>query len=212
LLKAACMVIANMKRQISFCIASAILFAACTQSTSPSDTHARTDEHINPSQEAFDLLYKDSNSLNTNISWLQTQCAIDTNTENLTPFRKRVMARFAPRIACSGEMDGVDERDNVYGTFALTFATASMNIKTDAIGGIIQSLDISPEAGLDRAWFDTHRADFADGYDQHMDWNTDHNPDPLIETYWAREVTNVQVRLTLRTDGTLAQIWFSDPN
>lgn len=134
----------------------------------------------------------------------------DTHIHSL--FTQRVMSTFAPRISCNQTIAGADADGQAYGTMVMTFADAEMFQDTDAIGGIIQYVDVSPEISLDRDWFVEHRADFANGYDQYMDWDTDADDDPQIEQYWAPDVLNVQVKVSLREDGSIAQIWFSNPN
>jgi len=148
-----------MKKWLLLYIALPMLLIACDPPPdSPSKTR-KVAKVSNPSQDAFDLLYKNDQ-------------------EDLPP----------------------------------TDICLEMTIKTDAIDGIVQTVEIKPEARLTRSWFERHRADFANGADDEMEWYNDVDPSELIYQYWAPKLVNTQVELTLRGDGTIAQIWFSDPN
>ena len=196
-----------MKKWLLLYIALPMLLIACDPPPdSPSKTR-KVAKVSNPSQDAFDLLYK-----NDQEDLPPTDICLEGGDENLNTFASRVTTEFAPRIACAFRSDGISESGETYGTLTMTFPNSLMTIKTDAIDGIVQTVEIKPEARLTRSWFERHRADFANGADDEMEWYNDVDPSELIYQYWAPKLVNTQVELTLRGDGTIAQIWFSDPN
>lgn len=145
------------------------------------------------------------------MDWLERQCATGSDAGYITAFTKRVLAEFSSPIACSANIEGRGD-NGPYGTVTMRFADAHMIIQTDMIGGLVQSVEILPETNRTQDWFTPHRDDFANGYGPYMNWSEDTDPAPLVAQYWATDIANIQVQLTLREDESISQIRFSDPS
>lgn len=165
-----------------------------------------------PAVVGLSALYFTSSGTDQLTETIASECDTPNDEAIGLSFTDRILTEFGPPIACSGTFAGVDNNGRAYGTLSMSFANAQMIRDTDANGGIIQYVTIAPEAGLDRGWFVKHRAGFANGYDQYIDWETDSDGDPLVEQYWAPGLGNVQVQFTVDENGFVTEVWFSDPN
>ena len=194
------------KRLALYCLAFPLTLAACSPAPQKQpQTSRQTGKLSSPSQSARDLFSNRGDKNDLGQSWLEQQCA------TTSAFTGRISDQFQPRTACSARIIGKG-KNGAYGTVTMSFANAVMTIEKDKSGDIIQKVDINEQAGLTSSWFRRNREDFVAPYGEFMDWTTDTDPTDLGETYLAPNAQNVQVRLTRRPDGTIAQIWFSDPN
>jgi len=107
-----------------------------------------------------------------------------------------------------GYSEGFDRDDII----SVAFGGVKLESRTDQINGVRQTLTTRyPVSKLTKDWFLTHRDTIAYGYP--VDWDNDADPAPLVYEYWVpEEGWNVRVKLTMRPDGTIEQLVFTNPN
>ena len=107
-----------------------------------------------------------------------------------------------------GYSEGFEQEDII----RIGYGNVHLESRKDANGGEVQTLKTrKPVAHLTRDWFIKHRDIIGRGFE--INWETDTNPESLIEEYWMTlSGWNIRIELTLREDGTVEKIVYSDPN